>query len=89
MQTLAELDLPRVAVDTPEFAADPVSHFREAKQQHPWIATSDLGYWVHDYRAIRDLLGHDEQLRPAYDGIVEMLGAHGTPWGRFTEEQLI
>ncbi len=89
MQKITKLNLPFVAVDTPEFAADPVSHFREAKRQHPWLAASDMGYWVHDYRAIRDLLGHDDNLRPAYDGIVDMLGAHGTPWGRFTEEQLI
>lgn len=89
MQKITELNLPFVAVDTLDFAADPVSHFREAKRQHPWLAASDMGYWVHDYRAIRDLLGHDDNLRPAYDGIVDMLGAHGTPWGRFTEEQLI
>jgi cytochrome P450 len=89
MQALSDINLPHLPVDTPEFAADPVRFFREAKRQHPWIAASDLGYWVHDYAAIRELLGHDETLRPAYDGIVAMLGAHGTPWGRFTEEQLI
>lgn len=89
MPILNELDLPHLDVESPEFAADPVRHFRAAKQQHPWIAASELGYWVHDYAAIRELLGRDDQLRPAYDGIVEMLGAHGTPWGRFTEEQLI
>ena len=31
----------------------------------------------------------DDKFRPAYDGIVEQLGAQGTPWGRFTEEQMI
>lgn len=89
MQALCDIHLPHLPVETPEFAADPVRFFREAKRQHPWIAASDIGYWVHDYGAIRELLGQDEKLRPAYDGIVEMLGAHGTPWGRFTEEQLI
>src|SRR6476659_8356230 len=89
MQKLSELELPHLAVEDPAFAADPVSFFREAKKVNPWIAGSDLGYWVHDYQAIRDLLSQDDKLRPAYDGIVEMLGAHGTPWGRFTEEQLI
>lgn len=89
MHTLAELDLPHLPVDSAEFAADPMRFFRDAKARHPWLASSDLGLWVHDYRAIRDLLGRDDELRPAYDGIVEMLGAHGTPWGRFTEEQLI
>ncbi|MCB2076800.1 MAG: cytochrome P450 [Novosphingobium sp.] len=89
MQTLTDIELPYLPVETPEFAADPVSYFREAKAENAWIAKSDIGYWVHDYQAIRDLLSQDEKLRPAYDGIVEMLGAHGTPWGRFTEEQLI
>lgn len=89
MQTLAELDLPHLPVEEASFAADPVRYFREAKKQHPWIAASDIGYWVYDYQAIRDLLAQDDSLRPAYDGIVEILGAHGTPWGRFTEQQLI
>lgn len=89
MKALAELDLPHVTVEDPAFAADPVHHFREAKAQHPWIAVSDIGYWVHDYAAIRDLLSQDDKLRPAYDGIVEIMGAQGTPWGRFTEQQMI
>ena len=89
MKSLAEIDLPYLPVDDPAFAADPVRYFREAKRQNPWIAASDIGYWVHDYTAIRELLSQDDKLRPAYDGIVEIMGAHGTPWGRFTEEQLI
>ncbi len=89
MQTLVELDLPHLPVADAAFAADPIAFFREAKKRNPWIAASDIGYWVHDYQAIRDLLSQDDKLRPAYDGIVEMLGARGTPWGRFTEEQLI
>lgn len=89
MQTLTELDLPHLPVETPAFATDPVGFFRAAKTHHPWIAASDIGYWVHDYRAIREILSQDGKLRPAYDGIVKIMGAEGTPWGRFTEEQLI
>jgi cytochrome P450 len=89
MQTLAELALPHLPVESPAFAADPVRFFREAKKQHPWLAGSDIGYFVHDYSAIRELLPQDDKLRPAYDGVVELLGARGTPWGRFTEQQLI
>lgn len=89
MQTLTELDLPHLPVETPEFAADPVRHFNAAKQQHPWIAASDIGYFIHEYSAIRELLLQDDKMRPAYDGIIEQMGAQGTPWGRFTEEQLI
>jgi len=89
MQTLAELDLPHLPVETPEFAADPVHHFNAAKKRHPWIASSNIGYFVHEYSAIRELLLRDDKMRPAYDGIVEQMGVHGTPWGRFTEEQMI
>jgi cytochrome P450 len=90
MQTLAELDLPDLPVQDDAFAADPMRYVAEARARNPWIARSDIGYFVHEYAAIRELLqGQEDKLRPAYDGIVEQFGAHGTPWGRFTEEQLI
>ena len=79
MQTLAQLDLPHLAVETPAFAADPMRYVAEAREKHPWIAASDLGYFIHEYSAIREFLGQEDKLRPAYDGIVEALGAHGTP----------
>src|SRR5438105_2757303 len=89
MQTLDQLDLPHLAVEEPAFGEDPVRYFREARERHPWLARSDIGLFVHEFTAIRELLGQDDKLRPAYDGIVEQLGVHGTPWGRFTEEQMI
>jgi len=89
MQTLAELELPNLPVQDPAFGEDPYSYFAAARKQHPWLATSGIGLQIHEYTAIRELLGQDDKLRPAYDGIVALLGAHGTPWGRFTEEQMI
>jgi cytochrome P450 len=89
MQTLAELDLPHLPVETPEFSADPYRFFREARRRHPWLASSNIGLMIHEHTAIRALLGQDELFRPAYDGIVDQLGAHDTEWGRFTENQLI
>jgi cytochrome P450 len=89
MQTLAQLDLPFLPVEEPDFAADPVRYFREARTKHPWLAKSNVGLMIHELTAIRELLGQDDKFRPAYDGIVDQLGAHGTPWGRFTEQQLI
>ena len=89
MPALAELDLPYLPVEDGTFAADPLRYIAEARAKHPWLAKSDIGYFVHEFSAIREFLGHDEKLRPAYDGIVEQLGVRGTPWGRFTEEQLI
>ncbi|CAN7631418.1 cytochrome P450 [Phenylobacterium sp. LjRoot219] len=89
MKTVAELDLPHLPVEEPAFAADPVRYFREARERHPWLAKSNIGLLIHELTAIRELLGQDDKFRPAYDGIVDQLGAHGTPWGRFTEQQLI
>jgi cytochrome P450 len=89
MQTLAELDLPDLPVETAAFAADPVSYFREARKQHPWLARSSIGLLVHEFTAIRELLPQDDILIPAYEGIVEILDAQDTAWGRFTEQQLV
>lgn len=89
MTSLENLNLPHLSVESAEFSKDPVRYFREARKVHPWLATSDVGLMIHELSAIRELLGQDQKLRPAYDGIVDQLGAHGTPWGRFTENQLI
>jgi cytochrome P450 len=90
MQTLTELDPPYLPVEDADFSADPMAYVAQAREKNPWIAKSDIGYFIHEYAAIRELLqAHEDKLRPAYDGIVEQFGAHGTPWGRFTEEQLI
>ncbi len=89
MTALAELDLPHLAMDEPQFAADPMPQFAAAKERHPWLAQSAFGLVVTDYRAMRDLLIDDARLRPSYDGIVQLMQAEGTPWGRFTEEQMI
>ena len=88
-QRLEDLDLHHLDWDDPAFATDPYSHIEAARRKHPWIATSAAGYIVFEYKAIRELLGRDDQLRPSFDGIVALMGAHGTPWGRFTEEQMI
>lgn len=89
MVHLAELDLPHLAMDEPHFAADPMPQFSAAKAQHPWLARSIFGLVITDYKAMRELLVDDARLRPSYDGIVQLMGAEGTPWGRFTEEQMI
>jgi cytochrome P450 len=89
MQAVTELDLPRLPVETPAFAADPYRFFREARERHPWLAASNIGLLIHEFTAIRELLGQDDKFRPAYDGIVDFLGAHDTEWGRFTEQQLV
>ena len=89
MPTLAELNLPHVAMEDPAFAADPLPRFEEARQKHPWLARSKFGIVITEYTAMRDLFGRDDQLRPPYADIVGVLGLEGTPWGDFTERQMI
>ena len=89
MDTLDTLTLPHLAMDQPSFAADPLPRFAEARGVHPWLARSNFGLVVHEFTAMRELFRMDDKLRPSYDGIVDLLDGRGTPWGRFTEEQII
>jgi cytochrome P450 len=89
MMRLSELDLPHLPVEDAAFSQDAVRRFTEAKATHPWLASTNIGYFVHEYTAIKELIADDDRMRPAYDGVVDQLEAHGTPWGRFTEEQMI
>jgi len=88
MANLAELDLPHLAMDEAEFGTDPLPRFADAREKHPWLATSKYGTVITEYTAMRDLFPREE-LRAPYSDVVGMLGMEGTPWGRFTDEQLI
>jgi cytochrome P450 len=89
MQTLAELDLPHLPIEDPAFGENPMPYFAEARAKHPWLAKSNFGLVVHEFTAIRELYWMDDKMRPNFDHIVDLMEAHGTPWGRFTEEQMI
>lgn len=86
---LHALNLPYLPMQTPEFARDPMPYVAAARETHPWLARSDAGYVVHQLRAIKDLLARDDVMRTSFDGIVALMGAKNTPWGRFTEEQML
>jgi cytochrome P450 len=83
MQVISELNLPHLPVNEDWFAADPIPQFDAARRQHPWLATSPLGFVVTDYQSIRDLFVSEEKMRTNYDEMVEMMKASGTPWGDF------
>jgi cytochrome P450 len=89
MQQLAELDLPHLPMETPEFASKPWEYLAEARSRHPWLATSINGVVVTEYEAIKELMWMDSRMRNSFDGIVEIMGAKGTNWGRFTESQML
>ncbi len=89
MQRIDDLDLAELPVLEPEFPLDPLPAFRAARERHPWLAKSAVGYLVHEYEAIKDLYFMDDKLHFATENIVEFMGAKGSPWGDFTEGLMI
>jgi cytochrome P450 len=90
MQIISELNLPQLAMEDPTFARDPFPHFDAARSQHPWLAASNLGYVVTNYKAVRDLMVLEAtHMRMPYDLMVDAMGARGTEWGRFQEGHML
>jgi cytochrome P450 len=90
MRTIVELDLPHLAMEEAQFAADPFPHFDKARAHHPWLARSNLGYVVTSYTAVRDLMALEaKQMRMPYDLMVDAMRARGTEWGRFQEGHML
>ncbi len=89
MTELSALELYNLPMGTREFAADPYSFVEKARKVHPWIARCEHGYCVFEYHAIRDLMSMDDKMRPSFDEVVRIMSAKGSPWGRFTDEQMI
>jgi cytochrome P450 len=83
MPELAELELPYLAVEEPEFAENPAAHFIAARERHPWLARCSVGYVVTEHQAMREMLRHDAQMIMGFNEIVEIMGATATPWGDF------
>lgn len=88
MISATELDLPELPMEKPEFARNPLPFFAAARHKHPWLAKCSFGYVVHEYFSIKDLLCLDD-MHGSYESIVEVMGAKGTAWGRFTEAQML
>jgi cytochrome P450 len=76
-------------MEAPEFAEDPFARFAAARQKHPWLATSAFGYVFTEYAAIKDLLGLDDKLRVAHEGMIELMNAKGSKWGEFQLESVL
>lgn len=89
MQNVADVEVYHMPMSDSAMGEDPWPHFEKAREMHPWLAKWDgYGYIIHEYAAMRELFA-DEKLRPPYADVVEQLGQQGTPWGRFTKEQMI
>jgi cytochrome P450 len=89
MNSVTELPLPYLGINDADFGRDPFSHFKAAREQHPWLAKTDYGYVVTEYAAIHDLLRMDDRMRPAHEVIIAALQAYGSHWERFQLESLM
>ncbi|MFC7050917.1 cytochrome P450 [Emcibacter nanhaiensis] len=84
MKMAEDLELEFLPMEKPEFARNPLPYFAAAREKHPWLATCNFGYVVHQYDAMKDLLIQDDKMDTALDTIVMLMGAQDTPWGRLT-----
>lgn len=89
MPSVDSLSLPHLPLEDPAFAMDPTPFVAAARNEHPWLARCSAGYVVHEYKAIRDLTYMDDKMRPSMDGITEIMGAKGTPWGNFMDNLML
>lgn len=86
---IGELNLMDLPIEDRAFGVDPEPWFRQAREQHPWLAKFSHGYLVHGHHEIRDLIQMDDKLHIATDDVVEIMGATDTPWGDFMKALLI
>ena len=86
---LTGLDLGYIAMETPEFARDPYPALEAARARHPWLARCEVGYLVHGYQAIKDLMLMDDKLRTSNDAVVDIMGAGETHWGQHINRQIL
>jgi cytochrome P450 len=89
MQPITELSLPQLAMQDPRFADDPFSAFTAARRQHSWLAKNAFGYVITEYAAIKDLLGMDDKLRVAHEGMIDLMNARGSQWGAFQLDSIL
>jgi cytochrome P450 len=89
MSAVHDLSLTHLPISSPALAADPTPHFERGRMRHPWLMTSDSGFVVTEYAAMKDLLRMDDHMQVSGREFVERMGAHGTGWGRFAEEMLV
>jgi len=89
MHSVTELDLAEMPIERPDFAADPMPYLESARRCHPWLAKCSVGYIIHQYQAIKDLIHMDAKLRTSNDSVTEIMGAKGTRWGRFIDNQIL
>ena len=88
MQELAGLDLPQIDLFDPAFSEDPHAVYAKARQSS-WLAKYQFGYILLDQSSMKDFLSDGVRVREPYRDIVAAWHAEGTPFERFTSNQLV
>jgi cytochrome P450 len=88
MPQLSELALHYLAVEDQAFADAPFAQLQAAQKVHPWLARTAFGYMITEYRAVRELIVHEDKLRMGLTEIADHMGAQGTPWGNFIADNI-
>ncbi|MBV1686777.1 cytochrome P450 [Novosphingobium sp. G106] len=89
MPNIDQVAMAQVPISTKEFGDNPIPFIEAARREHDWLAASDIGYLVTSYRAIEDIMRLDGHLKMPGEEIVDIMGAHGTGWGRFAVDQML
>jgi cytochrome P450 len=85
----AELDLGMMPIEDPAFAKNPYPFLETARARHPWLARCEVGYVIHGYQAMKDLMWMDDKMRTSNDSVVSIMGAEGTLFGDHIGRQIL
>jgi len=83
MDTVFEVELPTLPMESTEFSANPGPWIEAARKQHPWLARFSAGYVVYGYEAAAELFRDDTNLIAGYGAVADFYGVRDTMWGRF------
>jgi cytochrome P450 len=88
MQELANLDLPQIDLFDPDFSQNPHAVYAKARERS-WLASYQFGYILLDQESMKDFLRDDTRCREPNRDIVAAWNAQGSPFDRFTSNQLV
>ena len=89
MPSISELELYHMPIAGSDFGNYPFPYFGKAREQHDWLASSDIGFVLTSYRAIDEIMRLDDKLNMPGEEIVDIRGARSTGWGDFAVEQML
>jgi cytochrome P450 len=84
-----KLDLGFMPIEDAGFSKNPYPILQAVRAKHPWLAKCEVGYIIHGYQAMKDLMWMDDKLRTSNDSVVSIMGAEGTLFGDHIGRQIL